>query len=214
MKHSTDSQETLELIQTVSTELTIKRSRFLGRLEPAANRDSVTASLQTLQTNHASASHIVYAFLIGPPNSEVAGVTDAGEPHGTAGRPVMDVLRGSGIRNVLATVVRYFGGTKLGTGGLVRAYGDTARALVEAATTRPLIERSELDVEIEYQFLDGLLPRIEAASGRVTGQAYAERVRLLIEIPTRDAELLVQEITDYTAGSALIDGNKPGDYSL
>ena len=97
-----------------ATELVIRRSRFLGYGEPATSVHEADAVLDRIRTRHADASHVVHAYLVGAPEREIGSLTDAGEPRGTAGRPVMEILRGSGVRNVVIAVVRYFGGTKLG----------------------------------------------------------------------------------------------------
>lgn len=107
-----------------------KRSRFIGQAQGVDSREMAQHVITGLWEQHPDARHIVYAFVIGDENNEVLGMSDDGEPHGTAGRPVMEVLKGSGVRNCLITVVRYFGGTKLGTGGLVHAYGDAAKGCI------------------------------------------------------------------------------------
>lgn len=196
--------EDRELVKTVTAELVVKRSRFLGRLEPVFDRPAVERALDNRRAMHPDAGHVVYAFLLGPTRSEDAGVSDAGEPRGTAGRPIMDILRGNSVRNCLLTVVRYFGGTKLGTGGLVKAYGDTARALIGAAQTRPLLERCLVEIRIAYRFLDALMPRIAARGGRVVEQVFGEEVVLTMEIPVIQAEELVAAVTEGTSGSAVI----------
>ncbi len=125
----------------VRVEAVVRRSRFIGYGVPAATTNAAEEELRRKKTEYSDASHVVHAYLVGGPAREIGSLSDAGEPKGTAGRPVMEILRGSAVRNVVIVVVRYFGGVKLGTGGLVHAYGDTARAVLLELPTRPIVIR-------------------------------------------------------------------------
>ncbi|HSG29611.1 MAG TPA: YigZ family protein, partial [Candidatus Krumholzibacterium sp.] len=121
-------------------EMTVRNSKFIGLGVPVSDPEEAREIIRDTRETHPGCSHVVYAFITGGARTEVSGMSDDGEPKGTAGRPVMEILKGSGIVDVLLMVVRYFGGTKLGTGGLVKAYGDCAREVVEGLPVRPLIE--------------------------------------------------------------------------
>lgn len=113
-------------------ELTVKNSRFLSELLPCGGQAEARALIKSQKEKYSDASHVVHAFVLGG-EGEILGMSDAGEPSGTAGRPVLDALRGRGCTDTLLTVTRWFGGTLLGTGGLVKAYGESARLVLDAA---------------------------------------------------------------------------------
>lgn len=136
-------------VAAVAAESTVKGSRFLAELFPVAAQADVREKLKAQKAKYADATHVVHAFVVGS-QAEVMGMSDDGEPGGTAGRPVLDVLKGRGVTNALLTVTRWFGGTLLGTGGLVRAYGDAARQVLDAAQFEPLIEKSAFSFTCSY----------------------------------------------------------------
>lgn len=136
-------------VAAVAAESTVKGSRFLAELFPVAAQADVREKLKAQKAKYADATHVVHAFVAGS-HAEVMGMSDDGEPGGTAGRPVLDVLKGRGVTNALLTVTRWFGGTLLGTGGLVRAYGDAARQVLDAAQFEPLIEKSAFSFTCSY----------------------------------------------------------------
>lgn len=136
-------------VAAVAAESTVKGSRFLAELFPVAAQADVREKLKAQKAKYADATHVVHAFVAGS-QAEVMGMSDDGEPGGTAGRPVLDVLKGRGVTNALLTVTRWFGGTLLGTGGLVCAYGDAARQVLDAAQFEPLIEKSAFSFTCSY----------------------------------------------------------------
>src|SRR3954462_12954912 len=148
------------------TECTIERSRFICTIERVSGPEEAQAFIREMNAEFADATHNCWAYLIGAPAStDRVGMSDAGEPHGTAGRPMLTVLLHGGIGDVAAVVTRYYGGTKLGTGGLVKAYGG---AVQHALATLPITERIdyvELAVTLGYPSIDALrqlLPAYEA----------------------------------------------------
>src|SRR5574344_695583 len=132
-----------------TVEITVKNSRFIAEVFPVADQAQAREKLHELKARYKDASHVVHAFITGKAG-EVSGMSDDGEPSGTAGKPVLDVLKGSGITNVLLTVTRYFGGTLLGTGGLVHAYGDSAKAVLAVCKTEPLVEKKRFSLSATY----------------------------------------------------------------
>lgn len=141
------------LLETASTELNIKNSRFIAEVFPVENQSEAREKLRDLKHLYSDASHVVHAFIVGN-KAETCGMSDDGEPSGTAGRPMLDVLRGSGITNILLTVTRYFGGTLLGTGGLVKAYGDSAKEVLNICKTEELVFKKSFTFSCEYSFYD------------------------------------------------------------
>ena len=188
----------------VHSELIIKKSRFIGCVQPMADRASAQAVVDALWRQHPGAAHVCWALLAGGQSAAV----DDGEPGGTAGRPMLDVLRHQDLEGVLATVVRYFGGVKLGAGGLVRAYTDTvAQALLQAEKI-PLVRMVTLRCSLPYA-LEGLLRReIAAAGAPLLDVAHAALVTLQWSLPEPQAEAFVARINDLCQGrSAWLDAD-------
>jgi len=142
------------------SELLIRKSRFIGCVQPIADRDAAQAEVRRLREAHPGATHVCWALLAGGQSAAV----DDGEPSGTAGRPMLEVLRHQQLEGVLATVVRYFGGVKLGAGGLVRAYADTVAQALRGAERVPLRPMQRLAFAVPYE-LEGILRREAAGAG-------------------------------------------------
>ena len=178
------------------SEIIIKKSRFIGCVQPMADRPSAQATVDALWKQHPGAAHICWALLAGGQSAAV----DDGEPGGTAGRPMLDVLRHQDLEGVLATVVRYFGGVKLGAGGLVRAYTD---AVAQALLTAPKITLQRmhtLQCQVPYS-LEGLLRReVEAAGAELLQVQHASLVTLQMRLPEAQAAAFVQRINDNGQG--------------
>ena len=141
------------ILEHFQTELVIKHSRFIAEVFPVENQAAARELLKEQKQKYFDSTHVVHAFVIGK-NAEVLGMSDDGEPSGTAGRPVLDVLKGSGCTNILLTVTRYFGGTLLGTGGLVKAYSDSAKAVLDITKFEPLIEKSNFKLSLNYDMYE------------------------------------------------------------
>jgi uncharacterized YigZ family protein len=150
------------------------------------------------------ASHHVYAYIVGHGATTTLGMTDDGEPPGTAGRPGMAVLKGSGLGDVVLVVTRYFGGTLLGTGGLVRAYGDAAKAVLAILPTEEKIERRELSVTLPYAAYEPARRLIIAHSGSILEEIFAADVTLRISLPLAEVAPFAAELGELTAGQARI----------
>ncbi len=178
------------------SEIVIKKSRFIGCVQPMADRASAQAAVDALWKQHPDAAHICWALLAGGQSAAV----DDGEPGGTAGRPMLDVLRHQDLEGVLATVVRYFGGVKLGAGGLVRAYTDTVAQALLGADKVVLQRMATLQCEVPYA-LEGLLRReIDAAGAELQQVSHASQVVLRLRLPQARADAFVQRINDLGQG--------------
>ncbi len=178
------------------SELIIKKSRFIGCVQPMADRASAQAAVDALWKQHPGAAHVCWALLAGGQSAAV----DDGEPGGTAGRPMLDVLRHQDLEGVQATVVRYFGGVKLGAGGLVRAYTDTiAQALLTAP--KVILQRmATLRCMVPYA-LEGLLRReVEAAGAELLNVQHGSLVTLEMRLPQAQADAFVLRINDQGQG--------------
>jgi uncharacterized YigZ family protein len=178
------------------SEIIIKKSRFIGCVQPMADRASAQATVDALWKQHPGAAHICWALLAGGQSAAV----DDGEPGGTAGRPMLDVLRHQDLEGVLATVVRYFGGVKLGAGGLVRAYTDTIAQALLAAPKVTLQRLKTLQCHVPYA-LEGLLRReIEAAGAELINVQHGTLVTLQWRLPEAQAAAFVLRINNSGQG--------------
>ncbi|MBS9403193.1 YigZ family protein [Halomonas sp. TRM85114] len=134
-----------------SSEFEVERSRFIAWVCRAPDSPAFEALLATARQRHSSASHHCSAFIVGPPGEQNAiGFSDDGEPGGTAGRPIFQVLEGAGLGQVGCVVIRYFGGTKLGTGGLARAYARAATMALDTLPSHELVERASLHIRVDF----------------------------------------------------------------
>ena len=184
------------LAEPAHSELIIKKSRFIGCVQPMADRASAQAVVDALWKQHPGAAHICWALLAGGQSAAV----DDGEPGGTAGRPILDVLRHQDLEGVLATVVRYFGGVKLGAGGLVRAYTDTVAQALLTAPKITLQRMKTLQCQVPYA-LEGMIRReVEAAGAQLLDVQHGSLVSLQLRLPEVQAPAFVQRINDHGQG--------------
>jgi uncharacterized YigZ family protein len=191
--------------RTHRVESTIERSRFIATLGLATGAGEARDFIDAVRAEYPDATHNCWAYVAGPPGSTtVIGMSDAGEPHGTAGRPMLDVLLHSGVGEVVAVVTRYYGGVKLGKGGLVRAYGG---AVQDALATLPLaerIERTALCITVGYGDVDVLRRLLGEAGAELLDQDYDDAVRYRVTVPTPRLGEFRQQLLDRTAGRAVI----------
>lgn len=186
----------LTLAAPVHGELLIKKSRFIACVEPVAGREEAVARVAELRARHPGAAHVCWALHAGGQSA----ANDDGEPSGTAGQPMLRVLRHQDLDGVLATVVRYFGGVKLGAGGLVRAYTDAvAQALLQAEKVE-VRALSILHCTLPYA-LEGLFRReIEAAGATLLGAEHGASVKLRFSLPEDEAVALVARLDELGQG--------------
>ena len=182
-----------------SAEISVKASRFIAQLHLIDNQNQVKEIISGLRQEHPGANHIVWAFILGSDRS-IFGYSDDREPKGSAGRPVFEVLKGSGISNTLITVVRYFGGTRLGTGGLARAYSDSAKAVLEKIRTKENIEMATLSFMIEYSAFENIKHAIEEIGGSISQEDFGEKISLSVEVPQTEKANILKKLQDITSG--------------
>ena len=187
------------LARPVETQTEARRSRFLCRLERVTTEEAARAVVERARKEHWDARHHCSAFVIGP-SGDLARSSDDGEPSGTAGAPMLEVLRGAGVSDVVAVVTRWFGGVLLGAGGLARAYGDAVRAALDEAQ---LLERrlfALLEVTVPHADAGRLENDLRARGVQVRGVAYAEAATLTLAVqPGSDVAGLLAELTGGTA---------------
>ena len=186
-----------------TSELSIKKSRFLCCVQPMPDRAAAQAVVASLKAQHPGAAHVCWALLAGGQSAAV----DDGEPSGTAGRPMLDVLRHQDLEGVLATVVRYFGGVKLGAGGLVRAYTDSVAQALLGAERIAIVKSRTLHCAVPYA-LEGLLRReLEAAGATLDEVTHGDAVQASFSLPQTAAAALVARLNDAGNGRVVWHGD-------
>ena len=190
----------------VRVEDRIEKSRFIASAARASSSDQARAFVDTLRAEFPDATHHCFAFVAGPPGTSAAiGSSDDGEPAGTAGRPMLSVLLNSGVGEVVAVVTRYFGGVKLGKGGLVRAYtGAVQHALREMETVERVTMLDGL-VVVAYAQVDAVRRAIERAGGVVAGEEFGAEVVFRIRVPDDCSDALERALLDATVGTVRIE---------
>jgi uncharacterized YigZ family protein len=196
-------------INNVENESIVNRSRFICYLRPCTSIAEAKAMLKELQKLHPQASHHCHAFLTkAADDSQGYGFSDDGEPSGTAGKPMLSVLQGGGIGHVCAVVVRYFGGTKLGTGGLQRAYGGSVRqalALLQSKIKIPMVHKT---LACQYSQVDDVLHILSVCNGEVLTQEYQQHVVFSLAIPVDNLVNVQTQLQTMSAGQlVLISGD-------
>ena len=176
----------------VHSELIIKKSRFIGCVQPMADRAGAQAVVDALWRQHPGAAHVCWALLAGGQSAAV----DDGEPGGTAGRPMLDVLRHHDLDGVLATVVRYFGGVKLGAGGLVRAYTDTVAQALLGAEKVPRVVQRTLRCSVPYALEGWLRRQVERAGAHLDAVEHGSVVTFAIRLPAPQAAGFVAQVNE------------------
>ncbi len=182
-------------------ETEVKRSRFLCRIERVDSEEVARTVVERARKEHWDARHHCSAFVLGP-DGAVQRSSDDGEPSGTAGAPMLEVLRGREVSDVVAVVTRWFGGTLLGAGGLVRAYGDAVRAGLDAAGVHERVLAALFDVDVSHAAAGRLESDLRARGVDVQDATYAERVTLRVAVdPATDLDALLAELTGGTVSS-------------
>ena len=194
-------------------ELTEKKSRFIATLRPVKTEEEALAFIEETRKKYWDARHNCYAWVIGE-NGESKRCSDDGEPSQTAGRPMLDVLEGEGIRNVCAVVTRYFGGTLLGTGGLVRAYSGAVQEGLRASGVVTVYPASRLSVTVDYNTIGKLQYLLGQRGLNVLDSQYGQDVTLIVLVPDEEIDSLREKITDLTGARAKQEVLDPVYYGI
>lgn len=168
----------------------IKKSRFIGVIMPCADENDVQVNLRQLYREYPDASHVAYAYRIKTETGLTYRFHDAGEPTGTAGKPIFQHLDGKDLVNSFIAVIRYFGGVKLGAGGLTRAYGNTARQVIEASEIIAYIEWLTIRLTLDYSRIQALEYLLKKLNGQIINKEFSEQVHVLIQIPADQLQTL------------------------
>jgi uncharacterized YigZ family protein len=196
-------------VNTVEHETVVNRSRFICYLTPCQSIEEAKAQVKLLQQAQPQASHHCYAFLTKAASDSLGyGYSDDGEPSGTAGKPMLAVLQGGSIGQVCAVVVRYFGGTKLGTGGLQRAYADSVRQALIFLQAKTKIAMAAKTLACQYSEVDDVFHIISQAEGQIVEQEYLQEVQFSLLIPEAKLALVAEKLQTLSAGRLVLTNLK------
>ncbi len=191
--------------RTVTVEQEIKKSRFIATAGHAADKESALSFIESVRREHPSADHNCYAYIAGSPaGSAEIGFSDDGEVGGTAGKPILSVIQHKGIGEIVAVVTRYFGGVRLGAGGLVRAYTSSATLALDALPLKKLVAVRELSITVSYQHENAVRHALEKFNIVVDDAVYTNEVAIKARIPEDTVDELTSEIMNLTRGAANI----------
>ncbi len=184
----------------LETEYEVKKSRFITLLEPVDNREQAMACLANTKQRFPDARHHCWAYLIGNPNQpSFVAMSDDGEPSGTAGKPILNVLQHKGVGDIMLIVVRYFGGIKLGAGGLVRAYSSAAQQAMDVVITKDKIFLSEVVLLGDFSLEQSIRHWLSGHEGDIVSVNYAEQVSIRVTLRESDIDEL-QNMMDALGG--------------
>ena len=183
-----------------------KKSRFIGMTFRVDNEEQVAAILEAVRKKYWDARHNCHAFVIGE-NNEITRCSDDSEPSGTAGKPILEVITGAGVHNCLVVVTRYFGGTLLGTGGLVRAYTKAAKDSLSNSRLARLVQGEEYSIVTDYNSIGKIQYIVPQFNAKITDSVYTDKVEVFVEVVKEDSKALLNQITEGTGGRALITKN-------
>jgi uncharacterized YigZ family protein len=181
-------------------ELFDRNSRFIASAAPVFSVEAARAFIEEINSKYPDASHHVPVYIIGHGSSTIAHCSDDGEPSGTAGRPALSVLTGSGIGDIAIVITRYFGGTKLGTGGLVRAYGDSVRSVLKALPLARKVSTTSVMFVIPYALFERTEKIIRDLHGLETDRDFAADVTLTVRLPDGQVDLFEKQMIALTQG--------------
>jgi uncharacterized YigZ family protein len=185
---------------------TIQRSRFITTAAHAPDAEAAQAFIQTIRDEFPDATHHCWALVAGPPASTThIGMSDDGEPHGTAGRPMLTSLLHGGVGEIVAVCTRYYGGVKLGTGGLARAYSGGVKLALETLPTDEKVARVWLVVTVGYADVDGMQRLIDELDIVVENEEYGAEVQYVLGVPSPDEQVLRTSVGDLTRGKGRVE---------
>lgn len=187
---------------TVRTELTVKRSRFITTIGPIDTVDAARAFIQQIRDEMPDASHHVYAFRVGYGSSVNEGLSDDGEPAGTSGKPTMAVLRSADIGDVVLVTTRYFGGTKLGTGGLVRAYSAAAKEALQRLPVSEKVTILSYQAAVPYHLYESFKRTLAEHGAHILDEHFAQTIAITFSLPEDAIDTAIPRLREYTDQNA------------
>lgn len=196
----------INLIKGGEGEIVEKKSRFIGQIMPVTTEEEAYAFIESVKKKHYDARHNCFAFSIGT-GIPTQRFSDDGEPQGTAGKPILEVINGSGIHNICIVVTRYFGGTLLGTGGLVRAYTDASKEAILNCETKLMQKIIPTKITTNYTDMGKVQYILNNNEVNILDTVFTDEVMFDIEIPSKDNDRIIKEITEATGARAKIDAS-------
>jgi len=188
------------------SEIEVQRSRFITNIEMVDSADAALTFIARIKQEFPDANHNCWAYLVGPPgSSDRIGLSDDGEPHGAAGKPMLTVLQHGNIGDIVAVVSRYFGGIKLGKGGMVKAYTEAVQTALEQLQRIEKIDWCELEISVDYALLgaiERLLPEFEA---NIENRSFTDQITLRLKLPNEQQERFRAELINLCAGKIVIN---------
>ena len=188
--------------QTVRTEITIKRSRFIATIGYADTVEAARSFIQQIRDEMPDATHHVYAFRVGYGSSVNEGLSDDGEPAGTSGKPVMSVIRGADLGDVVIVVTRYFGGTKLGMGGLVRAYSGAAKEVLKILSVTEKVKTTPVEIILPYNSYEQCKRMLDEYDAQIIEETFEDNVTLHLTVPEDCLERLSDRMREFSVDNA------------
>jgi len=193
-----DSFKTIR--ESCTFELKEKGSRFIAQASPVADKAEAEDIIRIVSKKYHDATHNCFAYIVGVDVNEKSRFNDDGEPSGTAGKPILQAIQGQSLTNVLVIVTRYFGGTKLGVGGLIRAYGGAAAQVLSAASVKTCYITDDLRVACSYHDLKTVLNAVQKYNGKIVNSDYGSAVQLELQIILSRSKHFVSYVVEQTAG--------------
>ena len=181
------------LVKSGFAEQTINKSRFIAAVSVCETEREVGAFLRALAAQHQNAHHLAYAFRIKTVDGIIPRFSDAGEPSGTAGKPILQMLEGQQLIQVCVGVIRYYGGINLGAGGLARAYGSTAKQAIDAAGYTPYVEMQQISLTLSYKQIDELNRELTKLNGVILQKTFDEAAHFVVKLPATQVQKLLQQ---------------------
>lgn len=184
-------------------EIIINKSRFIGYSSPINNEEEALEFIESIESKHRDATHNVYAYVFGE-NSKIQRFSDDGEPSGTAGVPALEVIKKEDLRNVVVVITRYFGGTKLGGGGLIRAYTRGAKVALEAGEIVDMVLHKKLELKMDYTLYGKIENYLMANNYIIEDTKFEDNVSIIIHVKTSKLDKFVKTMMNLTSGTVEI----------
>ena len=191
------------ILGRAEAEIEVKKSRFIAIAEPVESLEEVKEAVNRIRAEHPNATHVVHAAVVGAAGTMYSSSDDR-EPKNTAGRPALEVVKGSGITNICVSIVRYFGGTLLGTGGLVKAYGDSAKEVLKVVETEPLIAKKSVEILLDYEFYTLFKRLVSDVEAKVDNEAFGTGIKVRLTLPEANYPKLISALGDLGQGKIQI----------
>jgi len=195
-----------EPTNTITKELIIKKSRFIAIAKKINNIEDVKTIVSKTKAEHPNANHVVHAAIIGNQGT-IYSYSDDKEPKNTAGRPAFEILKGSNLTNIIVLIIRYFGGTLLGTGGLVKAYGESTKEVLKDIISQEIIEKNNFLIKTAYERFERIKILLDKYNCKIIDEIFESNVVIKGELPTSNCSSLKKDIIEISNAKDIIEFN-------